>query len=170
MKKELTDLNDEEAFPRFLDCPYEHEIPYPRDHYRELEDGSYVPIHHWCFLGEITYCSTVMSRLCLTVKDRTEKIINVAFYLDPHAYGEVPDFPVHHNIPRALTKKGNTIAILYPHQHDFVDGSIGFRIENGDRVQVGPILFGGGLAKRLTYLVFPLHFGTTTRSRRSHLD
>ena len=144
MKKELTDLNDEEAFPRFLDCPYDNEI---RDHYRELEDGSHVPIRHWCFLGEITHCSAFMSRLCLRVKDRTGKEITVAFYLNQHAHGEVPDFPVHHNIPRALTKKGNTIAILYPIQHDFVDGSIGFRIENADRVQVGPILFAEDLLK-----------------------
>jgi hypothetical protein len=170
MKTAPTNLKDDEAFPRFLDCPNEMEIPYPRDHYSELEDGHYVPIRHWCFLGEITYCGVVMSRLYILAKDRTGKTITVSFYLNSHVPGEVPGFPVHHNIPKSLTKKGNTIAILYPDQHEFADGSIGFRIENADRVQVGPILFGRGLAKRRTCSVFPLYFGTTVRSRRSHFD
>jgi hypothetical protein len=141
MKRAPTDLKDEEAFPTYEDCPDELEIPYPRDHYRELEEGRYVPIRHWCFLGEIMQCSAVMSRLCLKLKDRAGKTITVAFYLNPHASGEVSNFPVHHNIPMALMKKGNTMAILYPNQHEFIDGSIGFRIEDADHVQVGPILF-----------------------------
>jgi hypothetical protein len=138
-------LNDEEAFPSFRDCPNELEIPYPRDHYREREGGGFVPIRHWCYLGEITE-RVVLTRLCLEVKDRTGKIVTASFYLESEGGFKsftpgMSNFPVHPNIPKSLTKKGNTIAILYPQQHEFADGcSIGFRIENGEFVQVGPIL------------------------------
>ena len=145
-------LDDEEAFPTFRDCPIELEIPYPRDHYREREGGGFIPIRHWCFLGQITE-SVVFTRLCLEVKDRTGKVVIASFYLDSLGFGArftsftpgMINFPVHPNIPKSLTKKGNTIAILYPEQHEFADGSIGFRIENGDFVQVGPILLEGNL-------------------------
>lgn len=131
-----TNIQDEEAFPSFEDCPHENDIPFT--YYRE-RGGVYYPIRHWCFLGEITH-RLVFNRLCLTVKDRTGKTITVSFYLNPHTLGEMP---VHPNIPKALTKKGNTIAILYPEQHNFMDGTIGFRIEDATRVQVRPIPLDG---------------------------
>jgi len=137
MKVQPTDLKDEEVFTPYQNCPDEVEITY----------GGCLPIHHWCFLGEITE-SVVTTRLCLTVKDRMGKEVTVSFYLDsPESGGGslggfkyfTPGiFPVHPNIPKSLTKKGNTIAILYPQQHEFADTSIGFRIENGDYVQFFP--------------------------------
>lgn len=143
MKKELTDLNDEEAFPRFLDCPYDNEI---RDHYRELEDGSHVPIRHWCFLGEITY-RLVFNRLCLTVKDRRGEEVPTNFHLNsggPRMFTPgMSNFPIHPNIPKSLTEEGNTIAILYAERHNFMDGTIGFRIEDANRVQVRQIPLDG---------------------------
>ncbi|KAI9458197.1 hypothetical protein BJY52DRAFT_440826 [Lactarius psammicola] len=57
------------------------------------------------------------------------------------------NFPVHRNVPKSLTNKGNTIAILYGQQHNFMDGSVGFRIEDADFVQVRPILLEGDLLK-----------------------
>ena len=165
----MTPLNDEEAFPTYRDCPIELEIPYPRDHYRELEGGGFVPIRHWCFLGEITE-SVVFTRLCLEVKDKIGKVVTASFYLDSPGLGGrftpgMSNSPVHPNIPESLTKKGNTIAILYPDQHEFADGSIGFRIEKGEFVQVGPILLEENLFNGRP--VFPLFLETTTRSRRS---
>ena len=160
-----TNLRDEKAFPSFRECPHENDIPYAS--YDESEEGVLVPIRHWCFLGEITE-RVVFTRLCLTVKDRRGDKITVSFYLDSQ-FGGVFDFPVHRNVPKSLTNKGNTIAILYAQQHDFVDGSIGFRIEDADQVQVRPILLEGNLL-RSTYLVFPLYFGATPRSRRSDFE
>ena len=146
-----TDLKDEETFPSYRDCPDEEENPC-----REREGGGYVAVRHWCFLGEITEI-VVLTRLCLMVKDRTGKVITVSFYLDSQESGELfksftpgmSNFPVHPNIPKSLIKKGNTIAILYAQQHEFADGSIGFRIENGAHVQVGPILLGKITCKKI---------------------
>jgi len=136
MKVQPTDLKDEEVFTPYQNCPDEVEITY----------GGCLPIHHWCFLGEITE-SVVTTRLCLTVKDRMGKEVTVSFYLDsPESGGGslggfkyfTPGiFPVHPNIPQSLTE-GNTIAILYAQQHNFMDGSIGFRIEEADFVQFFP--------------------------------
>jgi hypothetical protein len=57
------------------------------------------------------------------------------------------NFPVHPNIPEPLTEEGNTIAILYAEQHNFMDGTIGFRIEDANRVHVRPIPLNGILLK-----------------------
>jgi hypothetical protein len=46
------------------------------------------------------------------------------------------NFPTHRNVPEALVKDGNTIAILYAEQHPFMDMTVGFRIEDADLVQV----------------------------------
>ncbi|KAI9458204.1 hypothetical protein BJY52DRAFT_1149907 [Lactarius psammicola] len=135
-----TSLRDEKAFPLFRECPHESDIPYA--YYREREAGVYAPIRHWCFLGEITK-SVVFTRLCLNVKDRRGDEVTAAFYLDSHQIGGaftpgMSNFPVHRNVPKSLTTKGNTIAILYAQQHDFADGSNGFRIEDADQVQFFP--------------------------------
>ncbi|KAI9440623.1 hypothetical protein H4582DRAFT_1811746 [Lactarius indigo] len=120
MASTSTNLRDEKAFPSFRECPYEHDIPYA--YYREREEGVYAPIRHWCYLGEITE-NVVFTRLCLTVKDRRGDKVITSFYLDSH---------------QSRTNKGNTIAILYAQQHGFADGSVGFRIEDADRVQFFP--------------------------------
>ncbi|KAH9066740.1 hypothetical protein EDB87DRAFT_1801395 [Lactarius vividus] len=137
-----TNLRDEKAFPSFRECPYEDDIPYA--YYREREEGVYAPIRHWCYLGEITE-KAVFTRLCLTVKDKRGDKVTTSFYLDSHHSGGTfligtsqSDLPVHPNMPKSLTKTGNTIAILYAQQHGFVDGNIGFRVEDADRVQFFP--------------------------------
>ncbi|KAH9034287.1 hypothetical protein EDB84DRAFT_69377 [Lactarius hengduanensis] len=135
-----TNLQDEKAFPSFRECPHENDIPYT--YYRGREDGVYAPIRHWCFLGEITE-KMVFNRLCLWVKDRRGSEVPANFHLDPPHIGRVftpgmSNFPVHRNVPKSLTDKGNTIAILYAQQHNFMDGSIGFRIEDADLVQFFP--------------------------------
>jgi hypothetical protein len=133
-----TNIQDEEAFPSFEDCPHENDIPFT--YYRE-RGGVYYPIRHWCFLGEITY-RLVFNRLCLTVKDRKGEELPANFHLDsrgPRMFTPgMSNFPEHPNIPQSLTEEGNTIAILYPEQHNFMDGTIGFRIEDATRVQFFP--------------------------------
>ena len=157
-----TNLRDNEFFPSFMECPHESEVPYPNSDYYEPEEGFYVPISHRCFLGEITEC-VASTRLSLMVKDRMGKVVTVNFYLDSHNFGRAsksltyrpPNFPVHRNVPKFLTKKGNTIAILYAMRHDFEGGSIGFRIDNASEVQVGPILLEGNLLNDLPTQLFP---------------
>ncbi|KAH9004790.1 hypothetical protein EDB86DRAFT_1989300 [Lactarius hatsudake] len=137
-----TNLRDDRAFPSFMECPYEHDIPYA--YYREREEGVYAPIRHWCYLGEITE-KAVFTRLCLTVEDKRGDEVTTSFYLDSHHSGGTflirtseSNLPVHRNMPNSLIKEGNTIAILYAQQHGFADGNIGFRIEDAERVQFFP--------------------------------
>jgi hypothetical protein len=127
-----TNLQDEQAFRSFSECPH-----------FDREDGVYGPLRHWCYLGEITE-RVVFTRLCLTVKDKKGDKVIVSFYLDSDKPG-IFNFPVHRNVPEPLTNRGNTIAILYAQQHNFLDGSIGFRIEDAEKVQVRPILLEGNL-------------------------
>ena len=142
----LTSLRDEQAFPSFSQSPHENDAPYA--YYRKRGDGVYAPKRHWCFLGEITD-TLVFNRLCLWVKDRRGGVVPANFHLEqsrPFIRVFTPgmsNFPVHRNVPESLTNKGNTIAILYAQQHNFFDGTVGFRIEEGDQVQVRPILLGG---------------------------
>lgn len=143
LEPKSTNLQDEQAFPSFEDCPHENDIP--DDYYRQ-RDGVFYPIRHWCFLGEITY-RLVFNRLCLTVKDRRGEEVPANFHLDsrgPRMFTPgMSNFPIHPNIPESLTEEGNTIAILYAEQHNFMDGTIGFRIEDANRVQVRPIPLDG---------------------------
>jgi hypothetical protein len=143
MAPKSTNLQNEQAFPSFSECPDENDIPsaYYDD---DREEGVYLPIRHWCYLGEITE-RVVITRLCLTVKDRKGDKVIASFYLEP--YAGMFNFPVHRNVPEPLANKGNTIAILYPRQHLFFDGSVGFRIEDANQVQVRPILLEGNLLK-----------------------
>ena len=135
-----TSLQDGLAFPSFEECPHRDGVPYT--YYRNNEDGVYSPIRHWCFLGEITH-RLVFHRLCLTVKDRRGQEVSANFHLDSDGASMfrtftpgMSNFPNHPNIPESLTEKGNTIAILYAQRHNFMDGSIGFRIEEAGFVQV----------------------------------
>ena len=139
-----TNLQDEQAFPSFSQCPHEDESPY--DYYRDREDGVFPPTRHWCYLGEITE-RVHITHLRLTVKDRKGDDVITAFYLDQASQLESPTSPVHPNVPMSLTNKGNTIAILYAQRHDFLDRTVGFRIEDADQVQVRRILWEGNLLK-----------------------
>jgi hypothetical protein len=145
-----TSLQDRQAFPSFEECPHRDGVP--ETYYSDKEDGVYRPIRHWCFLGEITD-KLVFNRLCLTVKDRRGQEVPANFHLDQwrSIYENLHTWNV--QLPRpsqyaqSLTEKGNTMAILYAQQHNFMDGTIGFRIEDADQVQVRPILLEENLLK-----------------------
>ena len=77
---------------------------------------------------------------------------------------------VQRTVPKSLSETGNTIAILYAMRHDFEDGSVGFRIEHSDQVQVGPILLEENLLKRPTHSAFRWYSGTISRSERSDFE
>jgi hypothetical protein len=120
-----------------MKCPHEDDIP--DFYYRPRANGMYAPVRHWCFLGEIT-AKMVFNRLCLTVRDREGVEVPANFHLDGGGTRVftpgMSNFPTHPNVPEPLVKEGNTIAILYGQRHFFMDGSVGFRIEDADLVQV----------------------------------
>ena len=153
---EMTSLRDEQAFPRFMKCPDENDIP--DFYYGQRADGIYAPVRHWCFLGEITE-KGVFNRLCLRVRDREGVVVSANFHLDSSGCGMrvftpgMSNFPTHPNVPEPLVKEGSTIAILYGNQHSFMDGSEGFRIEVADSVQVETLCFSGGSFIEVTGLL-----------------
>lgn len=85
---------------------------------------------HWCFLGEIeTY--NFLARLVIHVRDRAGQELPVALYTDDRGV-----------LIRDSCKPGHTVAIFYAQQHNFLDGSIGVRVEDIDHVRVRCVCFG----------------------------
>lgn len=110
------------AFPNFISCPIEDGIDLQ---YYRTEDGSYFrPSRHWCLFAEIGHVDYFM-RLRLRVRDRSGHEFPVAFYPE----GLEKPTPEHYKI-------GHTIAILYPHQHYFLDMTTGIRQEDTQSIQV----------------------------------
>lgn len=142
---DYTDLRDVISFPSFPFCPHENDVP---DTYYELRrDSVFSPIRHWCFPGEIEHVDS-FTRLRLWVKDKDANEVVLHFHLDPptgNILSIVPPggrgLPSHSNLPHALIKEGNTVALLYGAQHDFMDMSTGFRIESADCIQVTSSLY-----------------------------
>ena len=46
------------------------------------------------------------------------------------------DLPNQEDVKKNCTVMGQTFVLLYPQRHKFMDGSEGFKIENGDRYKV----------------------------------
>ena len=112
-------------FPAFSSLPSDDDID---DDYYDC--GAHVPYRNWCLLAEIIHVETFM-RLCIDVRDREGEEFKVAIYTDKGA--EMP--------PAGKYKMGHTVAILYAHQHPFLDGSSGIRLEVPTYLQVSHILF-----------------------------
>jgi hypothetical protein len=116
------DLRDERAFPTFGHLPSDEILDL---NYFTSTDGSYFhPKRHWCLLAEITEVGYFL-RLRLTVRDKSGAEIPVAFHVDNAVdLGPTP------------YQTGHTIAVLYAHQHGFLDGSVGIRQEDLNSIQV----------------------------------
>ncbi|KAI0844401.1 hypothetical protein F5Y00DRAFT_199390 [Daldinia vernicosa] len=127
-RAEPQSFQDRELFPSFRDCPGEHVWD---DRYLVDRGGAGTNRKHWCLLGEIIQADTII-RPRIVAKDHKGDRFVVAFY---------PDDP--NDMPRLLKnfKVGNTIAIFYPLVHQFLDGSIGVRIEDSDEVLIIPLGF-----------------------------
>lgn len=127
-RPEPQSFEDRNFFPAFRDCPGEHvwDDRYLRDSDPDDPDSAGVNRKHWCLLGEIIQADTFI-RPRIVAKDHTGVSYVVAFY---------PDNP--DDMPRLLKdfKVGNTIAIFYPLVHNFLDGSLGVRVEESDEVLV----------------------------------
>jgi hypothetical protein len=116
------DLRTDRAFPTFLLCSDDNSIDL--DYYATNDGSYYHPKRRWCLLAEIIEVE-IFIRPRLTVRDRSGKQFIVAFYLDNDV-----------EFDRSMYRIGHTIAVLYPHQHHFLDLSVGIRQENLESVQV----------------------------------
>ncbi|KAH7042190.1 hypothetical protein B0J12DRAFT_673969 [Macrophomina phaseolina] len=116
MDKMFADLRNDLLFPDFSNCPHENDISL--DFYTSTNGFMWTPKHHWCILAEITEVSYFV-RLRLLVRDRSGAEFPVAFYLEDESL----------SVDYGSFQKGHTVAILYPHQHGFLDLTVGIRQE-----------------------------------------
>lgn len=118
---EGSNLQDRISFPTLGDCP---ELGMPDERY--YANGR--RIRHWCYLGEITSVE-LFTRVVLNVKDSTGRTgARVACYDDDGGQ----KFMQRSRPPRA----GDTVAVLYPQTKVFLDGTIGFRVEDNSLIKV----------------------------------
>ncbi|OJJ70007.1 hypothetical protein ASPBRDRAFT_45351 [Aspergillus brasiliensis CBS 101740] len=101
-------LADQSVFPCFLDLPGDYTCP-------QVGGGKY-----GCLLLEIISIER-FTRLVLRTFDREDFPVTVAFYTGDQGNSLADD-------PKL--KPGNTIAILFPRQHYFLDGTVGVRQEH----------------------------------------
>lgn len=115
-------------FPSFRDLPHENDLA--EDYWKCDHSGVYVPACTWFFMAEITNdeCSqSAFLRNQVVVTDRAgQRDIPIYFYPEGGSF----DFK--------LLKRGSTILVVNGQKHDFLDLSIGLRIEQLDTVSVAP--------------------------------
>ena len=119
---EYANLRDERIFPTFTLCPDENDIAF--DFYTPIVH-ILRPKRHWCLLAEITDVEHFI-RMRLVTKDKSGEEFPIAFYLDEGGAG----------LDWTRFQVGRTIAILYPHQHGFLDLTVGIRQEAASCVKV----------------------------------
>ena len=120
--EKYADFRNEETFPPFANLPEEHEINL--SFYEISGNHVYKPRRHWCFLAEIFDVEGFI-RLRLMVRDKRGVAAPVAFYADDKG----AEF-THQARP------GFTVAILYAHQHGFLDMTVGVRLEENSVCKV----------------------------------
>jgi hypothetical protein len=128
-------------FPSFRDLPHENNLD---ERYWQCDlSGVYVPACTWFFMAEITNdeCSqSAFLRNQVRVTDRAgQRDIPIYFYPEGGSF----DYK--------LLKKGSTILVANGQKHDFLDLSIGLRIEELDTVSVAPCSMDQLLALSKTY-------------------
>ncbi|OTB15756.1 hypothetical protein K445DRAFT_101230 [Daldinia sp. EC12] len=144
---------DRQYFPFFPDCPEEYSWD---DRYLvEVGEGDGVNRKHWCLLGQIMQADTIL-RPRIVAKDRDGNSFVVAFYPNDS-----------NDMPRLLKnfKVGNTIAIFYPVVHQFLDGTMGVRVEDTDEVSIIPLGLGDVLKMNDQVVQFTV---TEATLRRCH--
>lgn len=107
-----SNLRNTTTFPPFSDAPHESEL---------VHAG-----RHWCVLSEIDSLDFI-ARLVLHVRDQAGRELPIAFYT--HDSGAL----VHD-----ICRPGYTVAVLYGQQRNFLDRSVGIRVEDLARVKVRP--------------------------------
>ena len=123
IQTQLASLDDKSTFPLFENLPSDNDVD---TLFFETRDSfSYHPRKHWAFLGEIVEIEYLF-RLRLLVKDQGGQVIPIAFYTDKEG----------DEIPRSMLKIGNTVMILYPESHGFLDMTYGIRHESQKTLKV----------------------------------
>lgn len=118
----FTHLGDTWRFPAFEKIDPEHGL-ISSPFYEEDED-------RWCLLAEIIDVSLLI-RVRLVVRDRDGENFVVAFYPDNRDAG---------NLDVSKFRVGHTIALAYPRQHMFLDGTQGVRVEDLSSYRVSSII------------------------------
>lgn len=122
--QQYANFRNGETFPTFASLPGDSYIDLA---FYDTADGfSFMPRKHWCFLAEITDVEQLI-RVKLTVRDKAGATLPVAFY--PDGRGTV-------FAPWQQLRPGYTVAILYAHQHDFLDFTRGIRQEDDCAIRV----------------------------------
>jgi hypothetical protein len=120
---EFANLRDNTYFPAFEDLPGENNLDL--DYYESQDGFQYTPQKHWCFFAEVVEIYRFL-RLRLQVRDKVGREVPVSFYTNDR--GMEPSI--------SHVRPGNTVAILYPHQHPFLDLSVGIRQEDITTIKV----------------------------------
>ncbi|KAK4179771.1 hypothetical protein QBC36DRAFT_179262 [Triangularia setosa] len=120
-EQQYANFRSEETFPTFTGLPEENDINLA--FYDTVDGFSYMPRKHWCFLAEIIDIEQFI-RVKLIVQDKAGTMVPVAFHTD----GRGTEF--------AELQPGSTVAILYAHQHGFLDLTAGIRQEEYCGVKV----------------------------------
>lgn len=117
-------LKNTTTFPPLLSLPSRYQFspmpnPYPTETVYFNSDRPLTRKRHYCFLATIVEVSKIL-RLILIVKDRDGRQAMVAFYDDRMGkrLGIIN-----------LAKANHMIVIVDPLFHEFMDGSIGVRVE-----------------------------------------
>eukprot|EP00927_Polykrikos_kofoidii_P065117 TRINITY_DN60908_c0_g1_i1.p1 TRINITY_DN60908_c0_g1~~TRINITY_DN60908_c0_g1_i1.p1 ORF type:complete len:774 (-),score=93.98 TRINITY_DN60908_c0_g1_i1:54-2375(-) len=107
-------------FPPFEEIPNENNT-WHRDYLHLAHDHTVVMTRHWCLLGEIVDVSCSI-RVRLTATDKQGRYFRVHIHVrDDSSTMKLEDMVV-----------GNTIAIMCPEKHSFMDGTVGIRQEGAD--------------------------------------
>lgn len=125
--QQYVNFRNEDTFPTFSGLPGDDDINLA--FYNTRDGFSYVPRKHWCFLAEIIDIELFI-RVHLIVRDKAGTTVRVAFHTD----GRGTEFT-----PSQL-QPGYTVAILYAHQHTFLDLRTGIRQEEYCTVKVWPLI------------------------------
>ena len=116
-------LRDEEIFPAFSALPDDNSLDL--SFYTTKDNYLYTPRKHWCFFAQIVDIEHFL-RLRLYVRDKLGKTVVVAMYTDGRGF----------EFESSLLQPGHTVAILYAHQHGFLDFTTGIRQEEYTGIKV----------------------------------
>ncbi|KAF2108247.1 hypothetical protein BDV96DRAFT_504933 [Lophiotrema nucula] len=122
---QLTDLRNYKIFPGFAALPNSNSVDL--EFYGKV-DGTYKPLHYWCFLGEIVD-SITLHHLELELMDVDDKKIPLHFNTDGRGSELEP----------AKIQRGHTVAVLYAQRHVFMYGDPGIRHENPQMLKIFPV-------------------------------
>jgi hypothetical protein len=123
--RQYANFRNEETFPAFVSLPRDDDMNVT--FYSTVDGFNPLPRKHWCFLAEIISIEQLI-RVKLIVRDKAGTTVPVDFHTDRGI-----EFP-----PTQL-QPGYTIAILYAHQHGFLDFTTGIHQEEYCAVKVGTL-------------------------------